>query len=135
MSRRPPRSTRTDTHFPYTTLFRSIGKEAVLAEQFGHNAALEPIHVEQRMFDRNRRAAEQPCLELMAGRAIGAVIVEQGEPRLLLALRREGQMTDGAHINLPTPINGANARQQITERENALNSARLEPEGIGNLFR
>src|SRR3546814_3182320 len=23
MSRRPPRSTRTDTHFPYTTLFRS----------------------------------------------------------------------------------------------------------------
>src|SRR3546814_8932991 len=70
------------------------------------------------MFDRNRRAAEQPCLELMAGRAIGAVIVEQGEPRLLLALRREGQMTDGAHINLPTPIKGANARQQITEREN-----------------
>src|SRR3546814_3831394 len=24
MIRRPPRSTRTDTHFPYTTLFRSI---------------------------------------------------------------------------------------------------------------
>src|SRR3546814_10848421 len=94
MSRRPPRSTRTDTHFPYTTLFRSIGKEAVLAEQVGDNAALEPIHVEQRMFDRNRRAAEQPCLELMAGRAIGAVIVEQVEPRLLLALRREGQRSE-----------------------------------------
>src|SRR3546814_20245262 len=70
----------------------------------------------------------------MAGRAIGAVIVEQGEPRLLLALRREGQMTDGAHINLPTPIKGANARQQITERENALHRARPEPEGTGNLF-
>src|SRR3546814_1607933 len=26
MIRRPPRSTRTDTLFPYTTLFRSIGK-------------------------------------------------------------------------------------------------------------
>src|SRR3546814_8688885 len=25
MLRRPPSSTRTDTHFPYTTLFRSIG--------------------------------------------------------------------------------------------------------------
>src|SRR3546814_12868974 len=25
MSRRPPRSTRTDTLFPYTTLFRSVG--------------------------------------------------------------------------------------------------------------
>src|SRR3546814_7058312 len=31
MRRRPPRSTRTDTLFPYTTLFRSIlGKEAQL---------------------------------------------------------------------------------------------------------
>src|SRR3546814_3896393 len=27
MIRRPPRSTRTDTLFPYTTLFRSIGDE------------------------------------------------------------------------------------------------------------
>src|SRR3546814_15839144 len=28
MIRRPPRSTRTDTLFPYTTLFRSLGREA-----------------------------------------------------------------------------------------------------------
>src|SRR3546814_15650436 len=28
MIRRPPRSTRTDTLFPYTTLFRSLGDEA-----------------------------------------------------------------------------------------------------------
>src|SRR3546814_14835403 len=27
MTRRPPRSTRTDTLFPYTTLFRSLGNE------------------------------------------------------------------------------------------------------------
>src|SRR3546814_10364697 len=27
MIRRPPRSTRTDTRFPYTTLFRSLGDE------------------------------------------------------------------------------------------------------------
>src|SRR3546814_5727545 len=30
MIRRPPRSTRTDTLFPYTTLFRSIGNLALL---------------------------------------------------------------------------------------------------------
>src|SRR3546814_14570949 len=29
MIRRPPRSTRTDTLFPYTTLFRSIGAKSV----------------------------------------------------------------------------------------------------------
>src|SRR3546814_10777299 len=36
MIRRPPRSTRTDTLFPYTTLFRSIGEgELVPAEAVG----------------------------------------------------------------------------------------------------
>src|SRR3546814_10537437 len=34
MIRQPPRSTRTDTLFPYTTLFRSAGA-AVLADIFG----------------------------------------------------------------------------------------------------
>src|SRR3546814_4744079 len=32
MIRRPPRSTRTDTLFPYTTLFRSAGDDEQLAE-------------------------------------------------------------------------------------------------------
>src|SRR3546814_11608247 len=31
MIRRPPRSTRTDTLFPYTTLFRSDGEDGILA--------------------------------------------------------------------------------------------------------
>src|SRR3546814_10668964 len=31
MIRRPPRSTRTDTLFPYTTLFRSFGQAKILA--------------------------------------------------------------------------------------------------------
>src|SRR3546814_7273634 len=31
MIRRPPRSTRTDTLFPYTTLFRSIPRDSALA--------------------------------------------------------------------------------------------------------
>src|SRR3546814_2749938 len=34
MIRRPPRSTRTDTLFPYTTLFRSAGGRADEAEDF-----------------------------------------------------------------------------------------------------
>src|SRR3546814_7580048 len=32
MIRRPPRSTLTDTRFPYTTLFRSVGTHALLAK-------------------------------------------------------------------------------------------------------
>src|SRR3546814_7427646 len=38
MSRRPPRSTRTDTLFPYTTLFRSSGRGAML-ELAGHRSS------------------------------------------------------------------------------------------------
>src|SRR3546814_7407534 len=40
MIRRPPRSTRTDTLFPYTTLFRS------LAEPFAVETQLGPVAVE-----------------------------------------------------------------------------------------
>src|SRR3546814_4952457 len=38
MLRRPPSSTRTDTHFPYTTLFRSRGRA-----QGGADRALRPV--------------------------------------------------------------------------------------------
>src|SRR3546814_5879000 len=38
MIRRPPRSTRTDTLFPYTTLFRSHAAHAVFADVAGKRA-------------------------------------------------------------------------------------------------
>src|SRR3546814_2617597 len=37
MIRRPPRSTRTDTLFPYTTLFRSISESPALQIRFCHD--------------------------------------------------------------------------------------------------
>src|SRR3546814_5960978 len=52
MIRRPPRSTRTDTLFPYTTLFRSIFlRIGILAEQFGE---LRDRKVGGRIFERAR---------------------------------------------------------------------------------
>src|SRR3546814_1034147 len=43
MIRRPPRSTRTDTLFPYTTLFRSLGGEAVHMSAYqGHGSVAHP---------------------------------------------------------------------------------------------
>src|SRR3546814_2490350 len=44
MIRRPPRSTRTDTLFPYTTLFRSVldDREHRLG-RIGEHAALDPL--------------------------------------------------------------------------------------------
>src|SRR3546814_10491326 len=46
MIRRPPRSTLTDTRFPYTTLFRSMAPEAVadtLIAEMGHSGAAHPL--------------------------------------------------------------------------------------------
>src|SRR3546814_17757816 len=39
MIRRPPRSTRTDTLFPYTTLFRSLDAAGELRERLAANTA------------------------------------------------------------------------------------------------
>src|SRR3546814_6964487 len=43
MRRRPPRSTRTDTLFPYTTLFRS--KDVLELDVARRSTALGPVHI------------------------------------------------------------------------------------------
>src|SRR3546814_7564782 len=48
MIRRPPRSTRTDTLFPYTTLFRSLGNSALVEFDTTINQHLAYVR-----FDRN----------------------------------------------------------------------------------
>src|SRR3546814_11084860 len=50
--RLPPRSTRTDTLFPYTTLFRARGTPAGDVEKFAHRAAAP---------DGVRRSSRPPC--------------------------------------------------------------------------
>src|SRR3546814_16565307 len=49
MIRRPPRSTRTDTLFPYTTLFRSIDERVFVDRQFDHVIELAAACREQRI--------------------------------------------------------------------------------------
>src|SRR3546814_17856795 len=48
MIRRPPRSTRTDTLFPYTTLFRSQGMRDAVAVAFDLNVV---VHVHAHRFE------------------------------------------------------------------------------------
>src|SRR3546814_5105204 len=48
MIRRPPRSTRTDTLFPYTTLFRSHGKaQFFLARRDGRTIGRISAHIDE----------------------------------------------------------------------------------------
>src|SRR3546814_9970490 len=55
MIRRPPISTRTDTLFPYTTLFRSIGRVGVIG---GALAVVLRRGVEDRLLDVRRQQPE-----------------------------------------------------------------------------
>src|SRR3546814_19033304 len=66
MIRRPPRSTRTDTLFPYTTLFRSAGRAAAVAGSGG--GRLDPC---ARRRGGGRRAPRPRRARLSPGRPAG----------------------------------------------------------------
>src|SRR3546814_9293302 len=85
MIRRPPRSTRTDTLFPYTTLFRSRVKNELL----GHDVVAEEFGGDTQMVELSAKSGQgvdalldaislqSEVLELQAvaeGRATGVVI-------------------------------------------------------------
>src|SRR3546814_14276062 len=61
MIRRPPRSTRTDTLFPYTTLFRSPGRVEMIAGR-GNRRRCDGERA-SRLETRLRDAADMPKLE------------------------------------------------------------------------
>src|SRR3546814_8612779 len=90
MIRRPPRSTRTDTLFPYTTLFRSAGAagrqhhglrteavDAAVLEAQRDDAPARPVlhdQVEREIFDEEVRVIFQRLLiERVEHRVAGAV--------------------------------------------------------------
>src|SRR3546814_1418054 len=61
MIRRPPRSTRTDTLFPYTTLFRSTGQRSAGLPGLGewqalHEGCLQPLAGRRRVLAQHRNA-------------------------------------------------------------------------------
>src|SRR3546814_4901904 len=75
MIRRPPRSTRTDTLFPYTTLFRSVGRDLRLApvgERYGeqilvaHEADPPPVVGDVEVDFRGLARSEEHTSELQS---------------------------------------------------------------------
>src|SRR3546814_12573064 len=76
MIRRPPRSTRTDTLFPYTTLFRSrrVGHADVLValrRLDGELAAEQLVAIGQPVLQRLPRAVLAFALDLVDGQVAG----------------------------------------------------------------
>src|SRR3546814_19474438 len=107
MIRRPPRSTRTDTLFPYTTLFRSLDA-IVFTAGIGERSAPVRAAVAQRLawlgaeLDEGANAAGGPRIS-SAGSRLALLVVPTDEEaiivrhtRTLLAAGRQGRAASGA---------------------------------------
>src|SRR3546814_15696765 len=134
MIRRPPRSTRTDTLFPYTTLFRSLhdgevlrhttatsAGDAILAEQLldvGHRVRL------RRCVDANRltgRAAERDHLTVDDAAAADGVGTTSAVGGHLLA----ADGTDLRHTSRARPGGATGDRKSVVEERGVAGGADL----------
>src|SRR3546814_5523727 len=86
MIRRPPRSTRTDTLFPYTTLFRSCSPAGAAAQSGGPTMATGRAHERCSPQSCHSRA---PTRESMAGLGAGPAM----DPCTLFGLARSEEHT------------------------------------------
>src|SRR3546814_11564111 len=84
MIRRPPRSTRTDTLFPYTTLFRSQGQSPESEDPFRETCGIVPdilvIIILYRDFGVRRANAQilaqtMPLIKCLRARAVGNAVL------------------------------------------------------------
>src|SRR3546814_19389845 len=101
MIRRPPRSTRTDTLFPYTTLFRSveIAQRAVQAAKLqGYDVLMLDtagrLHVDQQLMD------EMQAVSRTAGPVETLLVVDSltGQDAVQVAQRFTEQEIGRAHV-------------------------------------
>src|SRR3546814_20015099 len=83
MIRRPPRSTRTDTLFPYTTLFRSIAAPSLVKSRFG----LPPGTRTARRAASARVGRATARTQYRGANYLGESLAEQPRGRLLWYLR------------------------------------------------
>src|SRR3546814_9601845 len=94
MIRRPPRSTRTDTLFPYTTLFRSPGDAGALVREQELGAGPALVLLIDTLLDRHADILEEHLVHLMLAaerddrpyRDAGRFHVDQQEGDALLRL-------------------------------------------------
>src|SRR3546814_16033644 len=103
MIRRPPRSTRTDTLFPYTTLFRSRLRRIAAGgddEPGGNQRIGDLISADQRQIDLLREVArgDDERLDKLGRRA--------RDEAKRFALRADGQQADAARLSPPAPGRG-----------------------------
>src|SRR3546814_4323343 len=99
MIRRPPRSTRTDTLFPYTTLFRSVDLDPDLGGV--DSCARTSVHERKRHGGRLSAAAVRPAWPPAAPRAVPPAAPARPASRACAAAQRAARRTPRAS---PGPV-------------------------------
>src|SRR3546814_3190961 len=122
MIRRPPRSTRTDTLFPYTTLFRSHRGIAVLRDGGMGSAKRERQEYRARhIAGENRSHNHSPVLDGEPGRSEEHTSELQSLMRRSYAVFCLKQNKQGCMININSSVN-CRERSRINSIRNRLNT-------------
>src|SRR3546814_15966595 len=115
MIRRPPRSTRTDTRFPYTTLFRSDAFELLYEQDFTSDGE----------FARNGNVLYATLL--LSGREVPIYRFE-GSDGIIDYYSREGESVRS--LLMRTPVDGARGRPRLGLRNPPVPGYSRMPPGI-----
>src|SRR3546814_8068318 len=94
MTRRPPRHTLTDTLFPYTTLFRSVGYVGRDVEQIARDLVEEAIRLEK---ERRRAAVKDKAEDAAVNRLLDALTGKDASAATREAFRQrffDGHLSD-----------------------------------------
>src|SRR3546814_18544732 len=99
MIRRPPRSTRTDTLFPYTTLFRS-GGDFYGSEQSVEIAQPGNVRIELEGRD-GRRHMLRTGIAVQAGELLAAAVLDESALSRVVGEPKEAARAQGAPVSIP----------------------------------
>src|SRR3546814_14466883 len=133
MIRRPPRSTRTDTLFPYTTLFRSTFNGRVTAVESGQLRPRVSGYVQRVAFDEGQEVKKGDLLFVIDPRPYQAAL-DQAQAQLQRA-RAEAKLAQAQDARAQTLIEAkAISREEFETRKaaSAQGAARSEARRVGN---
>src|SRR3546814_11833821 len=116
MRRRPPRSTRTDTLFPYTTLFRSSRTLSVRIELPNRGGRLKPGMFATVSFG---------CSAQTALLVPSEALIRTGKRTLVILTLDQGRFQPAAAQTGQESADNTEHLQRVQERDNTLSSRQL----------
>src|SRR3546814_6936317 len=134
MLRRPPRSTRTDTLFPYTTLFRSFNKRKSITALLREVLYNQPVQLLDSDAD-NKVADADLALQALGGDHVAfgyltttITVTDEDRGRVEDKIRQVQRITGGLGF---TPIReGVNAVERSEEHQYELQSLMRNPYAV-----